>query len=101
DLNDRDDAHGPHGFIGGATGSGKSELLKTIILSLAMTHHPHRLNFALIDFKGGAAFEELEKLPHVVGLITDIENNESYATRVIQSLTGEINKRKRILLETK
>lgn len=101
DLNDRDDAHGPHGFIGGATGSGKSELLKTIILSLAMTHHPYDLNFALIDFKGGAAFEELDNLPHVVGLITDIENNESYATRVIQSLTGEINSRKRILSQAK
>lgn len=99
DLSDKDNAHGPHGFIGGATGSGKSELLKTIILSLAMTHHPFDLNFALIDFKGGAAFEELENLPHVVGLMTDIEHNESYATRVIQSLTGEVNSRKRILAQ--
>ncbi|MBX3049093.1 MAG: hypothetical protein KIT46_02180 [Anaerolineales bacterium] len=99
DLSDKDDAHGPHGFIGGATGSGKSELLKTIILSLAITHHPFDLNFALIDFKGGAAFEELESLPHVVGLMTDIEHNESYATRVIQSLTGEVNSRKRILAQ--
>ena len=97
DLNDRDDAHGPHGIIGGTTGSGKSEALKTLILSLALTHSPYDINFALIDYKGGAAFNELENLPHVVGIITDIENHADYATRVIQALTGEINNRKQIL----
>lgn len=92
--------HGPHGVIGGMTGSGKSELLRTIILSLAITHHPYDVNFALIDYKGGGAFKDLETLPHVTGIITDIENHANYAGRVIQALTGEINLRKQILLST-
>jgi len=100
DLNDSDETingHGPHGFIGGATGSGKSEFLRSLILSLAMTHHPYDVNFALIDYKGGAAFEELDQLPHVVGVITNIEENVGYATRVIESLIGEMRTRERIL----
>lgn len=97
DLNDRDGSHGPHGLIGGMTGSGKSEVLKTIILALAARHHPYDLNFALIDYKGGAAFKELERLPHTVGIVTDIESHATYAERVILALTGEVESRKRIL----
>jgi S-DNA-T family DNA segregation ATPase FtsK/SpoIIIE len=97
DLSDKDGAHGPHGVIGGITGSGKSEVLKTVILSLAMTHHPYDLNFALIDYKGGAAFNELIHLPHTVGVVTDIEGHASYAERVILALSGEIEHRKKVL----
>jgi len=97
DLNDRDGAHGPHGLLGGMTGSGKSEVLKAIILALAVTHHPYDLNFALIDFKGGAAFNELARLPHTVGIVTDIESNATFAERVIQALSGEIERRKFVL----
>ena len=101
DLNDRDGAHGPHGLLGGMTGSGKSEVLKAIILGLAVTHHPYEINFALIDFKGGAAFNELAKLPHTVGVVTDIESNATYAERVIQALSGEIEYRKRVLEDSR
>lgn len=97
DLKDHDGSHGPHGLIGGMTGSGKSEVLKTILLSLATVHNPYDLNFALIDYKGGAAFNELAKLPHTVGVITDIESHATYSERVILALTGEIERRKRIL----
>lgn len=97
DLNDRDGAHGPHGLIGGMTGSGKSEVLKAILLGLAATHSPYDLNFALVDYKGGAAFNELAQLPHTVGVMTDIESHSSYAERVILALTGEIEHRKRVL----
>jgi len=97
DLNDRDGAHGPHGLIGGMTGSGKSEVLKAILLALAATHSPYDLNFALVDYKGGAAFNELAQLPHTVGVVTDIESHSSYAERVILALTGEIEHRKRVL----
>jgi len=102
DLNEsgeQGETHGPHGVIGGMTGSGKSELLRTIILSLALTHHPYDVNFALVDYKGGGAFKDLENLPHVVGVMTDIESHANYAGRVIQALTGEINIRKQILSE--
>ena len=101
DLNEDDNAHGPHGLLGGMTGSGKSEVLKAIILSLAVTHHPYDLNFALIDFKGGAAFNELAKLPHTVGVVTDIESNATFAERVIQALSGEIERRKKLLEEAR
>lgn len=97
DLDESDNAHGPHGVIGGTTGSGKSEILKTIVLSLALTHHPYDLNFILIDFKGGAAFTDLRDLPHVVGVITDIETHDNYAERVILALNSEIQTRKEIL----
>ena len=97
DLNDHDNAHGPHGLIGGMTGSGKSEFLKTVLLALAVTHHPYDVNFALIDYKGGAAFNELIDLPHTVGVITNIENHASYAERIITALAGEIENRERIL----
>lgn len=101
DLNEGDNTHGPHGLLGGMTGSGKSEVLKAIILSLAVTHHPYDLNFALIDFKGGAAFNELRKLPHTVGVVTDIESNATFAERVIQSLTGELGRRKVLIGEAR
>ena len=97
DLNDHDGSHGPHGLIGGMTGSGKSEVLKCILLGLAATHSPYDLNFALIDYKGGAAFNELVQLPHTVGVVTDIETHATYAERVIQALAGEIEHRKRVL----
>ncbi len=101
DLNESDTGHGPHGLIGGMTGSGKSELLKTMILSLALTHHPYDLNFALVDYKGGGAFDGFEALPHVVGVITDIQNHADYATRVIQSLAWEVKRRERILADAR
>ena len=52
---------GPHGLIVGATGSGKWELLRTLVLGLALTHSPEMLNFVLVDFKGGATFLGLER----------------------------------------
>ncbi|MCW5873108.1 MAG: hypothetical protein KIS88_00525 [Anaerolineales bacterium] len=97
DINDSDSAYGPHGVLGGMTGSGKSEVLKTILLALAVKHHPYDMNFALIDFKGGSAFSELEKLPHTVGVITNIESHSSYAERIILALSGEIETREKIL----
>jgi ESX secretion system protein EccC len=63
---------GPHGLVVGATGSGKSELLRTIVAGLAATHPPEQLAFVLVDFKGGAAFADLAGLPHVAGLITNL-----------------------------
>jgi DNA segregation ATPase FtsK/SpoIIIE, S-DNA-T family len=97
DLRDNDGSHGPHGLLGGMTGSGKSEVLKTLILAMAVTSHPHDLNFALVDYKGGAAFNELAKLPHTVGVMTDIESHASYAERVLLALGGELERRKVIL----
>ena len=83
-------AHGPHGLVAGTTGSGKSELLQTWILSMAVTYHPYDVSFVLIDYKGGGMANLLEGLPHVVGKITNIGSN---IERSLISLKSE-NKRR-------
>jgi S-DNA-T family DNA segregation ATPase FtsK/SpoIIIE len=88
-------ADGPHALIGGTTGSGKSELLRTLVLSLALTHPPEAVTFVLIDYKGGSAFDVCAALPHVVGLVTDLD--ERLAHRALRSLDAELRRRERIL----
>jgi S-DNA-T family DNA segregation ATPase FtsK/SpoIIIE len=90
---------GPHGLVVGATGSGKSELLRTIVTSLAITHPPHLLNFVLVDFKGGASFADLAVLPHVAGMITNLQSDESLVDRMYAALLGEQERRQRMLRE--
>jgi S-DNA-T family DNA segregation ATPase FtsK/SpoIIIE len=92
-----DKGMGPHGLIIGATGSGKSELLRTLVVSLAITHDPQTLNFVLIDFKGGASFADFEALPHVSGVITNLEGDLTQVDRVYRSLLGEQLRRQRLL----
>jgi S-DNA-T family DNA segregation ATPase FtsK/SpoIIIE len=86
--------HGPHGLVAGTTGSGKSELLQTLVVALALTHHPHDVGFVLVDFKGGGAFSVLVDLPHVQGLVTDL--GPDLAGRALVSLRAEMNRRKRL-----
>ncbi len=88
---------GPHGLVIGATGSGKSELLRTLITSLAVTHDPETVNFVLIDFKGGASFADFAALPHVAGVITNLAADLSQIDRVYYSLLGEQQRRQRML----
>lgn len=82
--------HGPHGLVAGTTGSGKSELLQTWILSMALCYHPHDVSFVIIDYKGGGMANLLEPLPHVVGKITNIGSNIG---RSLISLQSEIKRR--------
>ncbi|MBB4693979.1 S-DNA-T family DNA segregation ATPase FtsK/SpoIIIE [Actinoplanes abujensis] len=89
--------HGPHGLLVGATGSGKSELLRSMITSLALTHSPDELQMSFVDFKGGAAFELLAELPHCTGLITNILDDLTLIDRMRSSLTGELLARQRLL----
>jgi S-DNA-T family DNA segregation ATPase FtsK/SpoIIIE len=86
---------GPHAVIGGTTGSGKSELLITWTLALAAATPPDRLSLLLFDFKGGATFGDVVDLPHVVGLVTDLD--EAAADRALASLRAELRQRERIL----
>lgn len=88
---------GPHGLCVGATGSGKSELLRTLVLALATTHPPDDLAMMLVDYKGGATFAPFEDLPHVAGLITNLENDPSLIERAHASLAGEIQRRQQVL----
>ena len=88
---------GPHGLIVGATGSGKSELLRTLISGLALRHPPETLSFVLIDYKGGAAFAELARLPHAAGLITNLQRDGSLVDRMRDALLGEQERRQAML----
>ncbi|MBX3092719.1 MAG: hypothetical protein KF801_09480 [Cryobacterium sp.] len=86
---------GPHAIVGGTTGSGKSELLLTWILAMAAAHGPNDVNFLLVDFKGGAAFDAVSTLPHTVGVVTDLDG--PLANRAILSLKAELRRRERLL----
>jgi S-DNA-T family DNA segregation ATPase FtsK/SpoIIIE len=88
---------GPHGLCVGATGSGKSELLRTLVLALAATHSPEDLALVLVDYKGGATFAPFTDLPHVAGVITNLENQAGLVERVHSSLAGEVKRRQQVL----
>jgi DNA segregation ATPase FtsK/SpoIIIE, S-DNA-T family len=88
---------GPHGLVVGATGSGKSELLRTLVLGLAITHSAADLNFVLVDFKGGATFLGLDKLPHVSAVITNLADELPLVDRMRDALHGEVVRRQELL----
>ncbi|MER6305411.1 FtsK/SpoIIIE domain-containing protein [Streptomyces sp. NPDC001657] len=91
------DDDGPHALIAGTTGSGKSELLRTMIASMAVDADPEHLTFALVDYKGGGALDECAELPHTVGLVTDLD--EQLGERALRCLDAEVRHRERLLRE--
>jgi S-DNA-T family DNA segregation ATPase FtsK/SpoIIIE len=88
---------GPHGLCVGATGSGKSELLRTLVLGLAASHSSAELNLVLVDFKGGATFLGLAGLPHVSAVITNLADELTLVDRMADALAGEITRRQELL----
>ncbi len=90
---------GPHGLVVGATGAGKSELLRSLVLSLTAQHHPERLSLVLVDFKGGATFAGLAGLPHTAGMITNLADDLDLVDRMHDALFGEMRRRQQVLKE--
>ncbi|MGC0250006.1 type VII secretion protein EccCa [Pseudactinotalea sp. Z1748] len=88
---------GPHGLLIGATGSGKSEVLRTMVLALAMTHSSEDLNFVLVDFKGGATFAGMADMPHVSAIITNLGEELTLVDRMQDALKGEMVRRQELL----
>ncbi|QNN50053.1 hypothetical protein H9L10_02970 [Phycicoccus endophyticus] len=86
---------GPHVLVGGTTGSGKSEFLRTLVTGLALDSPPEELTLLLVDFKGGAAFGPCAGLPHVVGLVTDLDDR--LVRRVLRALEAELRRREELL----
>lgn len=96
-LNLHEKAHGPHGLVAGTTGSGKSELIQSYILSLAVNFHPNEVGFLLIDYKGGGMADLFRELPHHLGTITNLDRGGS--VRALVSVKAELSRRQRIFGE--
>jgi S-DNA-T family DNA segregation ATPase FtsK/SpoIIIE len=88
-------AQGPHALVAGTTGSGKSEFLKSFVASLAIANRPDALNFVLVDYKGGSALADCVRLPHTVGLVTNLDARET--ERALVSLDAEIKHREAVI----
>lgn len=82
---------GPHALVGGTTGAGKSELLRSLVVSLALRNRPDRLAFVLVDYKGGSAFDACGRLPHTVGIVTDLDADAT--RRALTGLEAELRSR--------
>ena len=96
-LDIHEKAHGPHGLVAGTTGSGKSEILQTYILSMATLYHPYEVGFVIIDFKGGGMANQFKNLPHLIGTITNIDGRE--IDRSLMSIKAELEKRQILFSE--
>jgi DNA segregation ATPase FtsK/SpoIIIE-like protein len=91
------DGDGVHGMVAGTTGSGKSELLLTLIAAMAVRYDPRIVNFVLVDFKGGAAFEPFRHLPHVVDIATNLQGNA--VERIFIAMKAELDRRAKLLAD--
>lgn len=88
---------GPHGLVAGTTGAGKSELLQTFVVSAAVANRPDELTFVLVDYKGGSAFSHCTRLPHVLGMVTDLD--DYLVERALASFGAELRRREQLLAD--
>lgn len=93
-ISDKGNAHGPHGLVAGTTGSGKSEILQSYVLSMASLFHPYDVGFLIIDFKGGGMANQFRDLPHLMGVITNIDGRE--VNRSLMFIKAELVRRQEL-----
>ncbi|SDB51907.1 DNA segregation ATPase FtsK/SpoIIIE, S-DNA-T family [Pseudobutyrivibrio sp. YE44] len=96
-LDIHEKAHGPHGLVAGTTGSGKSEILQSYVLSMCLNFHPYEVGFVIIDFKGGGMANQFKDLPHLNGAITNIDGKQ--IDRSLMSIKAELMKRQKLFAE--
>src|SRR5699024_5833889 len=96
-LNLHEKAHGPHGLVAGTTGSGKSEIIQSYVLCVAVNVHAHEVAFLLIDYEGGGMANLFKHLPHLLGTITNLD--EAQSLRALASIKAELQKRQRLFGE--
>lgn len=84
---------GPHAALIGPTGCGKSTLLRSLVLALTLTYSPDKVSFVLVDVKGGVTFQGMDKLPHVVSVLSNFEDDHEAQQRLIDFITGEVHRR--------
>ncbi|MBX6356353.1 MAG: caspase family protein, partial [Micromonosporaceae bacterium] len=92
-----EDGMGPHGMVVGASGSGKSELMRTLVIALAATHSPDQLNFVFADFKGGKLYQPFDDLPHTVATVTGLADDLTLVDRLQDTISGELVRRQEAL----
>ena len=83
--------HGPHWLLGGTTGAGKSQLLRSLVLSAALRYPPERLGLILVDFKGSAGLGPLAQLPHALSVLSNFDM--SAVERALEFLRADIHRR--------
>lgn len=83
--------HGPHWLLGGTTGAGKSQLLRSLVLSAALRYPPERLGLILVDFKGSAGLGPLAQLPHALSVLSNFD--VSAVERALEFLRADIHRR--------
>lgn len=91
--------HGPHGIVAGTTGSGKSELLQTYLLSLSVSFSPEDVNFFIIDYKGGGMGNSLKALPHCAGVVSNLSGRQ--IKRALSAIKSENIRRQRLFAEAR
>ncbi|TDB83754.1 cell division protein FtsK [Actinomadura sp. KC216] len=90
-------ADGPHALVAGTAGAGTSELLRTLVASLAVANRPDEMTFVLIGAEDAARFRECARLPHTVGVVTGLDDRA--AERALESLAAELRRREEVLLD--
>lgn len=90
---------GPHGIGQGRTGTGKSIMLSAFVLGMAARYSPEKINFLLMDFKGGSTFPGYERLPHVIASLSNLEESMDLLDRAYLIIQGEIAQRQELLDE--